>query len=82
MIKREVSIEYNKDIRRHCFLIFSDLLLSGDDISFLFHVRPPSRCFDDAIVKFATDYADQTERDHAAFLKAIRSGRISATPQE
>ena len=38
--------------------------------------------FDDALVKFATDYADQTERDHAAFLKAIRSGRISATPQE
>jgi len=38
--------------------------------------------FDDALVKFATDYADQTERDHAEFLKAIRSGRITATPQE
>ena len=38
--------------------------------------------FDDALVKFATDYADQTESDHAAFLKAIRSGRINATSQE
>ena len=38
--------------------------------------------FDKALVQFATDYADQTERDHAAFLKAIRSGRINATPQE
>lgn len=32
--------------------------------------------FDDAIVKFATAYADQTERDHRSFIKAIRAGRI------
>jgi uncharacterized protein (DUF2252 family) len=38
--------------------------------------------FDDALVQFATDYADQAERDHAAFLEAIQSGRINATPQE
>jgi hypothetical protein len=34
--------------------------------------------FDDAITKFAALYADQTERDHAALLKAIRAGRIRA----
>jgi uncharacterized protein (DUF2252 family) len=34
--------------------------------------------FDQAIAKFAVDYADQTERDHASFLKAIRAGRIRA----
>jgi NAD(P)H-dependent flavin oxidoreductase YrpB (nitropropane dioxygenase family) len=34
--------------------------------------------FDAAIEKFAVSYADQTERDHAAFLKAIRAGRIRA----
>jgi uncharacterized protein (DUF2252 family) len=34
--------------------------------------------FDDAITKFAAAYADQTERDYAALLKAIRSGRIRA----
>ena len=38
--------------------------------------------FDNALVKFASDYADQAERDHAAFLKAIQSGRINATTQE
>jgi uncharacterized protein (DUF2252 family) len=35
-----------------------------------------SAAFDDAIVKFAREYADQTERDYEALLKAIKSGRI------
>lgn len=35
-----------------------------------------SDTFDDAIVKFAKGYADQTESDYSALLKAIRSGRI------
>ena len=34
--------------------------------------------FDRAIGKFAVAYADQTERDHAALLKAIRAGKIHA----
>lgn len=32
--------------------------------------------FDEAISEFAVDYADQNELDHAAFVKAARSGRI------
>ncbi len=32
--------------------------------------------FDDAIVKFAESYGDQTECDYDALLKAIKSGRI------
>jgi len=32
--------------------------------------------FDQAIARFAVAYADQTERDHASFLKAVRAGRI------
>ena len=32
-----------------------------------------SDAFDDAIVKFAESYADQTERDYDALLKAIKS---------
>src|SRR5271156_1759473 len=35
-----------------------------------------SDAFDDAIVKFAREYADQTERDYDALLKAIKNGRI------
>ena len=34
--------------------------------------------FDEAIVAFATAYADQTERDHAALVAAVKSGKITA----
>jgi uncharacterized protein (DUF2252 family) len=34
--------------------------------------------FDRAIANFAAAYADQNERDHAAFADAVRSGRIEA----
>jgi uncharacterized protein (DUF2252 family) len=34
---------------------------------------------DRAIATFAEDYADQNERDHAALVEAIDSGRVEAT---
>ena len=34
--------------------------------------------FDEAIADFAEAYADQNEKDHAALLKAVRSGRVKA----
>ncbi|HUC36522.1 MAG TPA: DUF2252 domain-containing protein [Acidimicrobiales bacterium] len=34
--------------------------------------------FDDAIVRFACAYADQTERDHARLTEAVRQGRVQA----
>ena len=34
--------------------------------------------FDVAIADFAKEYADQTERDHAALLAAVQSGRVAA----
>lgn len=37
-----------------------------------------SRAFDDAICEFAVDYADQAERDHKAFVTAVREGRVEA----
>ena len=36
--------------------------------------------FDEALVKYATAYADQAERDFGAFKSAIRSGRLSTEP--
>jgi uncharacterized protein (DUF2252 family) len=36
--------------------------------------------FDDTICEFAVEYADQNERDYRTFIKAIREGRIAATP--
>ncbi|HUI04037.1 MAG TPA: DUF2252 domain-containing protein [Acidimicrobiales bacterium] len=35
---------------------------------------------DEAVARFALSYADQTERDHAALVRAARDGRIVATP--
>jgi NAD(P)H-dependent flavin oxidoreductase YrpB (nitropropane dioxygenase family) len=34
--------------------------------------------FDQAIAKFAVDYADQTESDYAVFVRAIRTRRLPA----
>ena len=34
--------------------------------------------FDHAVADFAVAYADQNDRDHAAFVAAIRDGRIPA----
>jgi len=38
-----------------------------------------SETFDAAVTEFARDYADQTERDHAALTEAVRTGRLTAT---
>ncbi len=38
----------------------------------------PGTAFDDAMAEFGARYADQTERDHAAFVQPIRAGRIPA----
>ncbi|MEF2978390.1 DUF2252 domain-containing protein [Subtercola sp. YIM 133946] len=36
--------------------------------------------FDRALADFATVYADQNEKDYAAFVDAVQSGRLEATP--
>jgi hypothetical protein len=41
-----------------------------------------SENFDLAIGKFAVAYADQTERDHAALVKAVRAGRVEVLEEE
>ena len=38
----------------------------------------PGDVFDRAIASFAVAYADQTERDHAALVRAVRAGRLPA----
>ena len=37
-----------------------------------------SGIFDDAIGEFAVEYADQNQRDHRAFVKAVREQRVEA----
>jgi uncharacterized protein (DUF2252 family) len=38
--------------------------------------------YDQALGKFALAYADQNEQDHAALVKAVRSGRLKALVEE
>ena len=38
--------------------------------------------FDDAICEFGVEYADQNLRDHRAFVKAIREGRIKVVSED
>jgi len=50
---------------------------SGDPAMIAGYMGSNAR-FDDAIVKFAVKYADQTESDYVALKKAIKAGRIKA----
>jgi hypothetical protein len=50
---------------------------SGDSIAIASYLGS-SDVFDRAIAEFAEAYADQNERDHAALLDAIRTGRVQA----
>jgi hypothetical protein len=38
--------------------------------------------FDKAIAEFSVAYADQSERDHAALKKAVRTGRLDVVMEE
>jgi hypothetical protein len=53
----------------------------GGDAALLSGYLGRTDAFDQALGKFAIDYADQTERDHAALVAAAQSGRVQATAQ-
>ncbi len=50
---------------------------SGDRIAIAAYLGG-STIFDKAVTEFASAYADQNERDHAALLDAVESGRLTA----
>jgi uncharacterized protein (DUF2252 family) len=52
---------------------------SGDRIAITAYLGS-SDVFDQAMVRFAEAYADRNERDHAALVTAVASGRVQATP--
>ena len=54
---------------------------SGDPVAISGYLGSGS-VFDEAVTEFAVRYADQNDRDYAAFMKAIDSGRIEATAEE
>jgi hypothetical protein len=50
---------------------------SGDRIAIAAYLGKSGK-FDQAVTEFGAIYADQTERDHAAFADAVASGRVQA----
>ena len=50
---------------------------AGDRVAIAAYLGSSDR-FDRAIAEFAADYADQNERDYAAFAEAVASGRLEA----
>ncbi len=53
---------------------------SGDSIEIAGYLGS-SEDFDRAIAAFADSYADQNERDHAALVDAIATGRVQANAE-
>jgi uncharacterized protein (DUF2252 family) len=53
---------------------------SGDPAAIAGYLGKSDSC-DRAFAQFGAAYADQAERDHAAFLGAIRAGRIEVNPE-
>ena len=52
---------------------------SGDSIAIAAYLGT-SDTFDGAIADFSEAYADQNERDYAAFTKAIADGKVESAP--
>jgi uncharacterized protein (DUF2252 family) len=52
---------------------------SGDRIAIASYLGKGGK-FDAAVAEFAVGYADQNERDHEAFVKAVESERLDAQP--
>ena len=68
-----------KNMPQYCFLCAWALALShakSGDAAMISGYAGNSEVLDDAMVRFAFAYADQTEKDHAALAAAAKSGRI------
>jgi hypothetical protein len=53
---------------------------SGDRVALAAYLGGSAK-FDQAIAEFAETYADQNERDYAAFQAAVKDGRAQATTE-
>jgi len=53
---------------------------SGDRVALAAYLGGSGK-FDQAIADFAETYADQNERDHAAFQAAVKEGKVEATTE-
>ncbi len=71
----------DQDLRRYaenCAWALAKAHARSGDAAMISGYMGSGAIFDEAICDFAVDYADQAERDHKAFVKAIREGRVKA----
>ncbi len=62
-----------------CALALARAHARSGDAAMISGYMGSSETFDDAICEFAVEYADQTQRDYRAFVRAVRDGRVAAT---
>ena len=74
--------EQFKDYADLCGWTLARAHAKGGDAAAICGYIGKSDRFATAMVRFATAYADQTERDHAALVKAIRSGRLESLAEQ
>jgi uncharacterized protein (DUF2252 family) len=65
-----------------CGWVLARAHAKGGDAASISGYLGKSDAFDMALGKFALLYADQTERDHAALKKAVKSGKVKAFAEE
>jgi len=61
-----------------CGWVLARAHAKGGDAAMISGYLGKSDVFDQALGKFALAYADQTEQDHAALVKAVKTGRLRA----
>jgi hypothetical protein len=75
----EIMKEANlKGYARLCGRALARAHARSGDATVLTGYMGKSTAFEDAFADFSVAYADQNERDHAALVNAVRSGRIEA----
>lgn len=67
-----------KNYARLCGMALARAHARSGDAAVLTGYMGKSSAFEDALAGFGVAYADQNERDHAALVAAVRSGRIVA----
>ena len=61
---------------RMCAHVLARAHARGGDAALMSGYMGSGQTFDDAVGEFAVDYADQTQSDYRAFVKAAKGGRI------
>lgn len=77
-----VSVEQLNHYAEFCGWSLARSHAKGGDAATISGYLGKSDQFDQALSQFALAYADQTEQDHAALVKAVAAGRVEAIIEE